>query len=233
MAVTSPSYWSIENCQDRARRFGQMLIAWRKRCGYAQADIPRWADVCGFVGPAIGTVSQLERGRVTTPTMALFAGLAEVNRRMAEQDWSGLTSRRMLDRISGGVPILSASGQPWGFHEFVNAFHLPHLVDGELWESLADADAPPPELTDAELERVNHALHLGFRELVREGISLSAALQLAGRAAPPSEREAYERALGGFGYERSELQRLWDGQAGEWSPLVWWQALLDSRRQAA
>ncbi len=229
MVATSPSYWSIENCQDRARRFGQLLIAWRKRCGYAQADIPKWADICGFVGPAIGTVSQLERGRVTTPTMGLFAGLAEVNRRLAEQDWSGLTKRQMIDRISAGVPILSASGRPWGFHEFVNAFHLPHLVDGELWESITAA-APAPVLTDEELDRVNRTLQQGYRALVRGGQSPSAALQMASRLAPPGERPAYERALGVFGYEREELQPLWDGQAGEWAPLVWWQQLMETEQ---
>lgn len=227
--TATPSYWSVENCQARAVRFGKLLIAWRNRCSYAQADVPRWADQCGFVGPAIGTVSQLERGRVTTPTMGLFAGLAEVNRRLAVQDWSGITSNKMLDRISRGVPILDATGRPWEFHDFVNAFHLPHLVSGELWDTVSSAAAAPPELSDGELERVNSTLQDGYRLLVRKGMAPSAVLNSASRLAPPGERPAYERALTVIGYEREELQRLWDGEAREWAPLVWWQQWLEQQ----
>lgn len=232
MVTTTPSYWSTQNCQARAAQFGKLLIAWRNRCGYAQADIPKWADICGFVGPAIGTVSQLERGRVTTPTMGLFAGLAEVNRRLVEQDWSGLTSRRLLDRISGGVPITDATGRPWEFHDFCNAFHLPHLVSGELWDAINSAKAAPPELTDEELERVNTTLHQGYRSMVRRGVPPSTALHMASRFAPPGERPAYERALGVFGYEAEELQSLWDAEHGEWAPLIWWQQLQDQQQAA-
>lgn len=229
--VSSPSYWSSDAAIARAERFGRFLLAWRKRCGWSQYEFPRWAKAADFVGPATGSVSQLERGTVKTPTMELFAGLAELNRRLVEQDWSGITDRRLLDRVKAGVPVFDASGLPWGFHEFVSAFHLPHQVTGEIWD--ASGGTPAPTLTREDLERVNHTLATGFRELSREVRPLSKALQLAGKAAPPAEREAYEDALGGLGYDHQTLQRLWDSDAAQWAPLVWWETLQQGRSPGA
>jgi transcriptional regulator with XRE-family HTH domain len=230
--ASSPSYWSTENCQNRARQFGRLLVAWRHRSGWSQYEIPRWAEAAGFIGPAIGTVSQLERGRVTTPTMSLFASLGEINQRLVAQDFSGVTSRKLLDRLKGGVPILDADGNAWDFHAFCNAFHLPHLVNGPIWDAITNGGKPAPELTPAELERVNTTLRDGFLLLAAEVRPLSRALQLAGRCAPAGEREAYEDALGGIGYERDQLQQLWDGEAGEWSPLIWLTAVREERQAA-
>lgn len=229
--VSNPSYWSSDAEATRAARFGRFLVIWRKRCDWSQYEIPSWAQEAGFVGPAVGSVSQLERGQVKTPKMGLFASLAEINRRLVEQDWSGVTDRRLLERIQGGVPVLDADGCPWGFHEFVSAFHLPHQVTGEIWD--ASGGRPAPTLTREELKRVNSTLAEGFRELSREVRPLSKALQLAGRAAPPSEREAYEDALGGLGYDHTTLQQLWDGDAGQWAPLVWWETLQQGRSPGA
>lgn len=231
--VSNPLYWSADATAARAGRFGRFLVLWRKRCGgWSQYEIPKWSEAAGFIGPAIGTVSQLERGKVSTPTMGLFAGLAEVNRRLVAQDFSGVTDRKLLDRLEKGVPVLDDQGQPWGFHEFVSAFHLPHQVSGELWEASGGSGKPAPELNRAELERVNGILSSGFRELVREVRPLSKALQLASKAAPPTEREAYEDALGGLGYDRKTLEPLWDSDAGQWAPLVWWETLQRERQPA-
>lgn len=223
---SSPSYWSGEACTARAERFGRFLVAWRKRCRWSQYEIPRWSDAGDFVGPAIGTVSQLERGRIATPTMALFAGLAEVNRRLVERDFTGISTRKLLDRLEHGVPVLDADGQPWGFDQFVRAFHLPDQVSGEIWDATG-TQRPAPVITVAELARVNTTLADGFREWSAANKPLSRALRTAGMAAPPSEREAYEDALGGLGYDPKTLGRLWDAEAGDWAPLVWWRSLLE------
>lgn len=224
MPASSPAYWSSEACAARAERFGLFLVAWRKRCGWTQYEIPRWSDAAGFVGPAIGTVSQIENGRISTPTMSLFAGLAEVNRRLVDRDFAGVATRKLLDRLQQGVPVLDDRGQPWGFHEFVSAFHLPDQVSGEIWK-VSGQQQPAPPLTDKELEQVNSTLAQGFRELLQTTKPLSRALRLATMVAPPPEREAYEEALNGIGYSREALERLWDGQAGQWAPLVWWGSL--------
>lgn len=224
MSPSNPAYWSAEACAARAERFGQFLVTWRKRCGWTQYEIPQWATAAGFVGPAIGTVSQIERGKIATPTMALFAGLAEVNARLVTQDFTGVSSRKLLDRLRKGVAVNDAAGRPWGFHEFVSSFHQPDQVSGEIWEA-AGVRYARPVLTDEELERVNTTLASGFRELLQTTKPLSRALKLATMVAPPSEREAYEEALGGIGYSQEALQRLWDGHAGQWAPLLWWEAL--------
>lgn len=221
-----PSYWSSEACAARAARFGRFLVIWRHRNGWSQYELPKWSDSAGFIGPAIGTVSQLERGRVTTPTMSLFAGLAEANRRLAEQDFSGVTSRKLLDRLKAGVAVVDRAGEPWAFHEFVSAFHLPDQVNGELWEASAVNHKAKPELTAEELERVNSTLHQGFLALANELRPRSRALNLAGKPAPPGEaREQFEDALTGIGYSAETLLPLWDAAAGEWAPLVWWSQL--------
>ena len=228
--VSNPLYWSADATAARAARFGRFLVLWRKRCGgWSQYEIPRWGEAAGFISPAIGTVSQLERGKVQTPTMSLFAGLAEVNRRLVERDFSGVSDRRLLGRLERGIAVLDDDGKPWGFHEFVSAFHLPHQVNGELWEASAGSGKPAPELSRPELERVNRTLADGFSNFSREVRPLSKALQLASKAAPPAEREAYEDALGGLGYDRKTLAGLWDGDAGEWAPLVWWGSLQQER----
>lgn len=218
--ASSPGYWSVENSQARAARFGRFLVLWRQRCGWSQYEIPKWADAAGFIGPAIGTVSQLERGRVATPNMGLFAGLAEVNKRLHERNFEGILSRKLLERIEAGVPVLDQVGEPWGFHEFVSAFHLPHEVSGDIWDETAASNKPKPELDDRELERVNAALVTSFREFAQQVGLRSKALGVAGKASPPAERVAFEDALL-FGYEREQLQQLWDADAGEWKPLLW------------
>lgn len=225
MASSLPAYWSSEACAARATRFGRFLVIWRSRCKWSQYEIPKWADAAGFVGPAVGTVSQLERGRVSTPTMALFAALAEVNRRLVAGDFSGVVNGRLMERLKGGVPVVDRAGNPWGFHQFVSAFHVPDQVDGEIWEASGASSKPAPAVTAEELERVNNRLADGFRAIATQLKPLSRALRIAGMVAPPGEREAYEEALGGLGYEKKTLERLWDSEAGDWAPLVWLQTL--------
>lgn len=229
-----PSYWSSEACAARAARFGKFLVLWRTRNGWSQYEVPKWSDSAGFIGPAIGTVSQLERGRVSTPTMALFAGLAEVNRRLFERDFSGVTSRRLMDRLQEGIPVVDRAGVPWGFHEFVSAFHLPDQVDGELWEASGSSNRPQPELTPEEIARVNSTLQEGFQALAEKVRPRSRALNVAGKVAPAGpHREAFEDALSGVGYDAATLLPLWDAEAGEWSPLVWWGQLRQDRPDQA
>lgn len=206
------------------------MFGWRHRCGWSQYELPKWGEAAGFVTPAIGTMSQLERGRVSTPTMALFAGLEEANRRLVAKDFSGVVDARLRERLRGGVPVLSRSGEPWAFHQFVAAFHLPNQVDGEIWEASGLSTEPAPELTAGELDRVNQVLAKGFRALAREIRPPSKAMEMASKLAPPAERPAYQDALIGIGYDPEVLQRLWDTEAGEWAPLVWWANLRPKQR---
>lgn len=225
MGSTLPSYWSADAASARAARFGRFLLAWRSRAGWTQYELPKWAKAAGFIGPAVGSVSQLENGAIKTPSMGLFASLAEVNRRLVDGDFSGVKDRRLLERLQKGVPVLDAAGRPWGFDEFVKAFHLPDQVSGEIWDSSGGRNAMAPELNAAELERVNSTLSGGFRQLVQDVKPLSRALTMAAKAAPPAEREAFEEALTGLGYSVERLAGLWDPAAGEWAPLVWWSAM--------
>lgn len=224
--VSLPSYWSSEAATARAERFGRFLLVWRLRCGWTQYELPAWGRACGFVCPAIGTMSQLERGTVKTPQMALFAGLAEANSRLAAEDFTGITDGRLKERIKAGVAITNAAGAAWGFDDFAHAFHLPHLVNGELWEASSNRNLPAPELTDAELERVNDQLRNGLA-LLRQQVGAKA-LKLAVAAAPPDQRDNYGDALF-FGYDRETLELLWDPAGGEWSPLQWLSKLNEGR----
>lgn len=222
---SSDSYWSVEQAQLRAVRFGRLMRAWRSRCGWSQYELPSWGKQAGFVAPSIGTMSQVERGIAKNPHLKLFAGLAEANRRLAEADFSGVHDRKLLNRLKSGVPVLDAAGVPWTFPEFVSAYHLPHQVTGEIWQSSGLLGAQMPELSTAELERVNQAIAEGFLEVAKRNKPITKALLMAIRVAPPAERAAYEAALGGEGYDSAALKKLWDEEAGQWLPLVWLQQL--------
>ena len=231
MAYSTANYWSKDAGKRRAARFGHFLASWRRRCGWSQYELPRWGKLSGFVAPSNGAISGLENGETESPRMALFAGLAEANRRIAEGDFSGVTDRKLLNRLQEAVPVVDATGRPWEFQEFVSAFHMPHMVSGDIWEASGSQRAQAPELTEEELARVNHALHSGFLELARTIKPINQALLMARKAAPPDQREAYEDALSGLGYSRDALQRLWDQEAGEWAPLVWLGALQKTQAQ--
>lgn len=231
MAYSTANYWSREAGRRRAVRFGKFLVAWRTRCGWTQYELPRWGKASGFVAPSNGAMSGLENGETESPRMALFAGLAEANRRIAAHEFEGVTDRKLLDRLRAAVPVLDATGRPWEFHEFVAAFHMPHMVSGELWEASGAPQTEAPSLSDEDLARVNEELHGGFLELARTIRPLNRALLLARNAAPPDQRDAYVDALSGMGYDREALQQLWDQEAGKWAPLVWLGSLRETQGQ--
>ena len=220
-----PGYWSEPLAQARAERFGDFMACWRKRCGWSQYELPKWGREAGFVTPSVGTMSQLERGNAKNPHMKLFAGLSEANRRLAAQDFSGVTSRQLLDRLQAGEPVVADAGQPWGFEQFVRAYHLPHQVSGEIWTASGRNANAAPALTAAELAHVNQAIADGFLEVARTIKPITRAMLQAVRVAPPGQRERYEDALSGLGYDAETLAKLWDHEAGDWLPLLWLQQL--------
>jgi hypothetical protein len=103
---------------------------------------------------------------------------------------------------------------------------MPHLVDGELWTASGGSATSAPKLTAEELDRVNAALSDGFLELARTNKPITRAMLQAVRVAPPDQRERYEDALSGLGYDAKTLQPLWDEEQGEWAPLLWLGQLL-------
>ena len=225
MAIHLDAYWDDARQAERSARFGRFMTVWRKRCGWSQYVLPRWGEDSGFHTPSTGAISGIENGKAKNPEMKLFAGLAEVNRRLVEQDLSGISSRDLKDRIAKGVPVLDRDGKPWQCQQFVEAFHFPHLASGEIWDASGSSSTAAPELTDAELARVNDTIHEALLRLAREVRPLTTALNLATKLAPADQQDGYRDALSGVGYTREALQQLWDQEAGEWAPLVWAKSL--------
>lgn len=225
MTAHLSSYWTDDLRAERAARFGRFLVAWRKRCRWSQHVLPRWGEAANFYTPASGGVSALENGKTKDPEMKLFAGLAEANRRLLEQDLSGVKDQALRDKIRNGVPALDRDGKPWQFQQFLDAMHFPHLVSGEIWDASSGASVSMPELTDEELARVNDTLHEGLLNLAREVRPITKAIDLVARMAPPDQRDAFRDAITGTGYDGESLRTLWDEDQGEWAPLVWARSL--------
>ena len=110
-----PSFYSrlLDNQKAHSTAFGQMLRRWRAANGWTQYTAESWAAEAGFLTHGHGSMSEMENGKLKAPGLKAFCFLHEVNRRVAAEDWSGVTSRKLKDTLVGSRPILDAQGQPW------------------------------------------------------------------------------------------------------------------------
>lgn len=104
--------------QRHVARFGRLLRQWRERNGWTQYTAYKWAKEAGFTAMAYSTLSVMENGKAPKPRPETFFALAELNRRLAAQDWTGLHTRELRDQVQHGFPLLSDDGKPWGPMEF-------------------------------------------------------------------------------------------------------------------
>ena len=222
-----PSFYSrlLDNQKAHSTAFGQMLRRWRAANGWTQYTAESWAAEAGFLTHGHGSMSEMENGKLKAPGLKAFCFLHEVNRRVAAEDWSGVTSRKLKDALVGSRPILDAQGQPWTIPQWWAA----HKGLEPIPEWLQVPEVPVP--TDDEAAAACARWMDGLREVAKASQGGATQLANAYQFAPAQHQERWHEVLLGLGnYSGEELARLWDAKANEWQPAQWvmaWARSLD------
>ncbi|WP_094556665.1 helix-turn-helix domain-containing protein [Synechococcus sp. 1G10] len=224
------SFAQIEARQAEARlAFGRMLRLWRERNGWTQYTVADWGKESGFSAISYGNLSAIEQGKACELRRPAFFQLAEVNRRIAEEDWSRLKTQALKDKLNGATAIVDDDGTLWGPIELWSCYVGLRPVP-TAFQPKPRPEAPPVALQEA------RALSQTWRELVSSAVDerdLDAfeAVQEIARQAPLPLRKQLRTVLTSFGdYEPEQLKELWDG---EWLPERWIHAWLETLPPAA
>lgn len=200
---------------DALRRFGAMLRRWRLRNGWTQYTPSKWGKEAGFHAMAAGNLSNLENGKAGNPAPSTIFQLADINRRVATQDWGPVQTRALMDQLQSAAPILSPTGEPWGPTEFwacsVGVLAPPADLD-------APVEEPAPQLSDEQAAELSQRWRAQLAEWVlRQDLDPSEALMDVAKAIPQQHRKRLRQVLGmpGREYSAAELQELW---ANGWLP---------------
>lgn len=116
--MSAPFRYSEADQHQHSLAFGQLLKAWRERNGWTQYTAYRWGKQVGFLVMAPSTLSVMENGKAPKPRPETFFAMAEVNRRLAEQDWGVIHERQLRVQVVQGLPLLGDDGQVWGPAQF-------------------------------------------------------------------------------------------------------------------
>jgi transcriptional regulator with XRE-family HTH domain len=215
----SSEYRYIEAKQlEAGQEFGRMLRRWRELNNWTQYTAYKWAKEAGFEVMAPSTLSVFENGKAPKPRPESFFALAEVNRRLAAKDFSGVRTRVLKDQISKAQPLVDEDGRVWGPAEFWSC-HLGLLPVPTAYQ--APALPAPPVVDEAEAARLSEQWRSELVQTAKQhGLGVMEALTSAAKAAPAKQRQAFQAMLAGFEpYSAEQLQGLWDGEA--WLPQRW------------
>ena len=114
----SSEYRYIEAKQlEAGQEFGRMLRRWRELNNWTQYTAYKWAKEAGFEVMAPSTLSVFENGKAPKPRPESFFALAEVNRRLAAKDFSGVRTRPLKDLISQAQPLVDDDGRVTGWDD--------------------------------------------------------------------------------------------------------------------
>jgi hypothetical protein len=101
-----------------AERFGAMLRRWRELNSWTQYTAYKWAKAAGFPAMAPSTLSVIENGKAPKPRPESFFALAEINRRLAMQQFDGLADPVLRNLVTSAQPLRGNDGMVWGPSEF-------------------------------------------------------------------------------------------------------------------
>jgi transcriptional regulator with XRE-family HTH domain len=205
---------------EAGQQFGRMLRRWRELNNWTQYTAYKWAQEAGFEVMAPSTLSVFENGKAPKPRPESFFALAEVNRRLAAKDFSGVRTRALKDLISQAQPLVDNEGRLWGPAEFWSC-HLGLLAVPTAYQ--APVLPTQPELDGAEAARLSEEWRGQLVQIAKQnGMGVMDALGSAAKAAPAKQRQAFQAVLAGFEtYAPEQLAGLWDGEA--WLPQRWLQ----------
>jgi transcriptional regulator with XRE-family HTH domain len=219
--LTPAEYRYIEAKQlEAGQQFGRMLRRWRELNHWTQYTAYKWAKEAGFEVMAPSTLSVFENGKAPKPRPESFFALAEVNRRLAARDFSGVSTRTLKDLISQAEPLVDDEKRVWGPADFWSC-HLGLLPVPSAYQT---PELPvQPTLDEAGAAALSEQWRGQLVQIAKQnGIGVMEALSSAAKAAPAKQRQAFQAVLAGFEtYAPEQLQGLWDGEA--WLPQRWLQ----------
>jgi hypothetical protein len=223
MPVSSPqpsvqeSYGSLTAVLDAARQdFGLNLSRWRHLNGWTQDTAEQWAREGGFAPIQNSQWSKMERGSQPKPGPLLFRCLGIINAKLAAEDFSGIRTRKLLDRVKRGRPILHEDGDPWDGADFYAAF-----MGIQSWPGFAGLQR---EVSPAETDAWNRQLRHWFEQVVNStGLGPLNALQSLMVFVPAQEQDTMQKAVLGLGGFTADALQALSGPDGL-GPEEWMQA---------
>lgn len=184
------------------QRFGRTLTAWCNRNGWIHSTLHEWGEQAGFPAVRDSSFNKLQNAKTEQPQPLTFIQLALANARVAEGDYSGVSDRRLKDRLKESEPIRDSSGAPWRATEFFS-----HFI-GEL-EAPEWLQQPEP-LTEAELQQLSTQQRQRF-----EAITAAKAISPAA-----AWKELEQHCEGLNAGQRDVLRNVLSGWH-EWTPSEW------------
>ena len=174
------------------QRFGRTLTAWCNRNGWIHSTLHEWGEQAGFPAVRDSSFNKLQNAKTEQPQPLTFMQLALANARVAAGDYSGVTDRRLKDRLKGSQPICDGNGVPWRATEFFS--HFIGELDAPEWlqqpdplsaeeakslsqehqarfEAIAKAKGLTPALAWKQLEQQCQSLNSTQRDLLRNVLS--------------------------------------------------------------
>ena len=203
--------------------FGRMIRRWRELNGWSQYTGEAWAKAAGFDMLSHSGLSPLENGLTATPQWTTFGHFAEMNRRLACQNFTGVKRHELLAALSEARPMVGDDGVLLQEEELFGCHAGTRRIPAAYWVPPA-TDAPRVTDEDAALLCEN------WRQLVRDEAArrkmrLVRCLSELDRLVPKGQSEQFQDVLiGSSNYSAAELAQMWNGY--ELLPQSWIEAWL-------
>jgi len=214
--------------QKASAAFGRMCRRWRELNGWSQYTAELWAQAAGMPYLSHGGLSPLETGKTPNPRWQLFYHFAEMNRRLAVGDFSGVKDRSLLDRLKDAKPMRDDDGELLEEERLAGIHMGVRKVPASLWV---------PEPLDAPLLSDEDALALceTWRTLVRDecsrrGDRLMRCLDSLRSTVPSAHLlRLQDMVIGEITYTPEQLYELWE--ADHWLPATWIEAWIQGPKR--
>ena len=220
---------TVKQRRKEARQaFGRMVRRWREQNGWSQYTGEAWAKESGFDLLSHAGLSTLENGQTATPQWATFGHFAEMNRRLAAQDFTGVKKHELLALLHEARPMVDDDGVLLEEEALFGIHAGTRLVPTSYW---VPPEGGAPTITDAEAIQLCEAWRQLVRnEAARRGTGLVSCLNDLGSLVPEPHRVLLQEVLvGASNYSACELLQLWNGK--DLLPQVWIEIWIAGPRQ--
>lgn len=184
------------------QRFGRTLTAWCNRNGWIHSTLHEWGEQAGFPAVRDSSFNKLQNAKTEQPQPLTFIQLALANARVAQGDYSGVSDRRLKDRLKDSEPICDAHGKPWRATEFFS-----HFI-GEL--EAPDWLQQPEPLSEADAQALTQQHRQRFEAITQ-----------AHQLTPPAAWKQLEQHCQALNAAQRDLLRNVLSGWHEWTPSEW------------